>query len=91
MRTVGDTGGGYGIPASEFQIPDGSRVPGVLAELEEVKTLHRNTHIPAETAKLDALTAKVRTAINRLQEYRTALIPAAVTWQIDVREELRGV
>ena len=36
-------------------------------------------------AKLDALMAKVRTAIERLQEYRTALISAAVTGQIDVR------
>ena len=38
-----------------------------------------------ETAKLDALMAKVRAAIERLQEYRTALISAAVTGQIDVR------
>jgi type I restriction enzyme S subunit len=43
--------------------------------------------ISAETAKLDALLAKVRTAIDRLQEYRTALISAAVTGQIDVRPE----
>jgi restriction endonuclease S subunit len=39
-----------------------------------------------ETAKLDALMAKVRAAIERLQEYRTALISAAVTGQIDVRQ-----
>jgi type I restriction enzyme S subunit len=38
-----------------------------------------------ETAKLDAMTAKVETAIERLQEYRTALITAAVTGKIDVR------
>ncbi|HNQ88443.1 MAG TPA: restriction endonuclease subunit S [Verrucomicrobiota bacterium] len=43
--------------------------------------------LDSETAKLDALTAKVRAAIERLQEYRTALISAAVTGQIDVREE----
>lgn len=42
-------------------------------------------HIDRETAKLDALTAKVRSAIERLREYRTALISAAVTGQIDVR------
>ena len=42
-------------------------------------------HISEQTAKLDALTAKVRTTIERLQEYRTALISAAVTGQIDVR------
>jgi type I restriction enzyme S subunit len=41
-----------------------------------------------ETAKLDALIAKVREAINRLKELRTALISAAVTGKIDVREEV---
>ena len=40
-----------------------------------------------ETAKLDGLIAKVREAIERLKELRTALISAAVTGQIDVREE----
>jgi restriction endonuclease S subunit len=39
-----------------------------------------------ETAKIDALIAKVREAIERLKEYRTALISAAVTGKIDVRE-----
>ncbi len=37
-----------------------------------------------ETVKIDALIAKVETAIERLQEYRTALITAAVTGKIDV-------
>ncbi len=39
-----------------------------------------------ETAKLDALVGKIETAMERLQEYRTALITAAVTGKIDVRE-----
>jgi type I restriction enzyme S subunit len=39
-----------------------------------------------ETARLDALIAKVREAIERLKEFRTALISAAVTGKIDVRE-----
>ncbi len=38
-----------------------------------------------ETARIDALVAKVRDAINRLKELRTALISAAVTGKIDVR------
>ncbi len=38
-----------------------------------------------ETAKLDALIAKVREGIEKLKEYRTALISAAVTGKIDVR------
>lgn len=41
--------------------------------------------LDAETAKLDALVAKVEAAIERLLEYRTALITAAVTGKIDVR------
>ena len=44
-------------------------------------------YLDAKTAKLDALTAKVEEAIERLQEYRTALITAAVTGKIDIRQE----
>lgn len=42
-------------------------------------------YLSKETAKLDALVEKVEAAIERLQEYRTALITAAVTGKIDVR------
>lgn len=38
-----------------------------------------------ETAKLDALITKTQSSIERLQEYRTALISATVTGKIDVR------
>jgi hypothetical protein len=40
-----------------------------------------------ETAKLDAPISKVQEGIERLKEYRIALISAAVTGKIDVREE----
>ena len=40
-----------------------------------------------ETARLDALVARVREAIDHLKELRIALISAAVTGRIDVREE----
>ncbi|MEP7013617.1 MAG: restriction endonuclease subunit S [Acidobacteriota bacterium] len=43
--------------------------------------------IASQTARIDALIAKVREAINRLKELRTALISAAVTGKIDVRGE----
>ena len=36
-------------------------------------------------AKRDALVGKVEEAVERWQEYRTALITAAVTGKIDVR------
>ncbi len=42
-------------------------------------------HIRRETAKIDTIIAKTREQIDKLQEYRTALITAAVTGQIDVR------
>jgi type I restriction enzyme S subunit len=41
-----------------------------------------------ETARIDALVATVRDAIERLQELRIALISAAVTGKIDVRGEV---
>lgn len=41
--------------------------------------------LDARTAKFDQMVAKVETAIERLQEYRAALITAAVTGKIDVR------
>jgi type I restriction enzyme S subunit len=43
--------------------------------------------LDCETAKLDNLTAKIYKAIEKLQEYRTALISAAVTGKIDVSNE----
>ena len=38
------------------------------------------------TERIDRLVSRIESAIERLQEYRTALITAAVTGQIDVRE-----
>jgi type I restriction enzyme S subunit len=42
-------------------------------------------YLDEETAKLDVLVGKVEEAVERLQEYRTALITAAVTGKMDVR------
>ena len=39
-----------------------------------------------ETTEIDALITRIEIAIKRLQEYRTALITAAVTGRFDVRE-----
>ncbi len=44
-------------------------------------------YLDRETGKIDRLAAKVEEAIARLQEYRAALITAAVTGKIDVRGE----
>lgn len=46
------------------------------------------TQIKALWASIDRLQGRIRDGIARLQEYRTALISAAVTGQIDVRGEV---
>jgi type I restriction enzyme S subunit len=46
-------------------------------------------HLDSVTARIDALTSRIRAAITRLLELRTALISAAVTGKIDVREAAR--
>jgi type I restriction enzyme S subunit len=42
-------------------------------------------YLDREMARLDALAGKVRAAIERLREYRAALISATVTGKVDVR------
>ncbi len=44
--------------------------------------------LDSQTGKVDLLEAQVNAAIERLQEYRSALITAAVTGKIDVRGEV---
>lgn len=44
-------------------------------------------YLDTETGKLERLVAEVETALERLQEYRMALITAAVTGKVDVRKE----
>jgi type I restriction enzyme S subunit len=48
-------------------------------------------YLESETEKFDTLTADAERAIELLQERRTALISAAVTGQIDVRQLAQGV
>ena len=51
---------------------------------QERKTIA--AYLDHETSNVDALIARVQELIERLREYRTALISAAVTGKIDVRE-----
>nr|WP_259249057.1 restriction endonuclease subunit S [Salinibacter ruber] len=48
-------------------------------------------HIRKRISNLDTLIDVIQGGIGNLQEYRTALISAAVTGQIDVREEIPAV
>ncbi|GJL50947.1 MAG: type I restriction-modification protein subunit S [Nitrospirales bacterium] len=61
-----------------------SRLPVVLPGIAEQRFIA--DFLDRETAKIDRMTTKVEAAIERLQEYRTALITAGVTGKIDVRE-----
>jgi type I restriction enzyme S subunit len=70
------------IPSvNEGQMRD---TPAAVPPLPEQRAIA--AFLDQETAKLDALVAKVREAIERLKEYRTALISVAVTGKIDVSE-----
>ncbi len=53
-----------------------------LPPLEEQRAIV--SFLDRETERIDALSSRVEGAIERLQEYRTALITAAVTGKIDV-------
>jgi type I restriction enzyme S subunit len=54
-----------------------------LPSLAEQRTIA--DFLDQETARIDLMVAKVEAAIERLQEYRSALITAAVTGKVDVR------
>lgn len=58
--------------------------PAATPDIEEQQEIA--SFLESEMTKIDALVAKIREAIDRLKEYRTALISAAVTGKIDVRE-----
>ena len=60
-------------PVHETRLPPADEREQIVAFLEK------------ETAKFNTLTAEAQSAIDLLQERRTALISAAVTGQIDVR------
>jgi len=60
-------------------------LPLVIPPFSEQKKII--VYIDHETAKIDALVTKIREAIEQLKEYRIALISAAVTGKIDVREQ----
>lgn len=45
-------------------------------------------YLDLETHKIDALTSKVQASIEKLREYRTALISAVVSGKIDVRDNI---
>lgn len=72
---------GVGSSASITEIPE----PTVF-ECHIVRQHSIATYLNRETDKIDALISRIRENIEKLKEYSTALISAAVTGKIDVRE-----
>jgi len=70
-----------GIKASHFKA-----TLVLVPPLSEQKAIAH--FLDQETAKIDTLIEKTKTSIEKLKEYRTALISAAVTGKIDIREEI---
>ena len=58
-------------------------IPLAVPDVTEQRAIAN--HLSMQTTRLDALVDKALTAIELLQERRTALISAAVTGKIDVR------
>jgi type I restriction enzyme S subunit len=64
--------------------PDAARLSICVPPLREQREIV--DFLQSQTTAIDGLVAKIAGAIERLHEYRTALITAAVTGKIDVRE-----
>lgn len=72
-----------GSTVPHFNMSDISSIPFLVPPLIEQRTIA--DYLDHETAKIDRMAEKVEAAIERLREYRSALITAAVTGKIDVR------
>jgi type I restriction enzyme, S subunit len=73
---------GWGTAQTNISVPIVQFMPVPHPPLAEQQIIAEFLNI--ESSRVDALVAKVETAIERLQEYRSALITAAVTGKIDV-------
>ena len=77
---------GWGTAQTNISVPILQEVPVAIPPRDEQTLIVAYTQ--SKIASLGALLGKVHRAIDRLREYRTALISAAVTGKIDVREEV---
>ncbi len=78
--------GAVGATIRGINIRDLKRASIAVPPVEEQRAIAAFLH--QETARIDALIAKVHEAIDRLKELRTALTSAAVTGKIDLRKEV---
>ncbi len=76
--------GSDGAIQQHFNIETAKNLLAPFPPLEEQQSIV--SYLDRETAKIDALVTKVQEHIDKLREHRAALISAAVTGKIDVRE-----
>ena len=80
--------------ASKFQVnktynqTELGRLAVMIPPLAEQQLIAR--HLADTTSKIDRLASAIASALERLREYRQALISAAVTGKVDVTAEARG-
>lgn len=75
-----------GSTVPHFNMADIGNIPIMTPATDEQAEIAN--YLEAESGKLDNLVSQIESGIACLQEYRTALIAAAVTGKIDVREEI---
>lgn len=81
QEIIADASGGGQLNIGQDKVR-GLHVPApALAEQRAIAAF-----LDRETTRLDALISKIRGAIEKLREYRSALVSAAVTGKIDIRE-----
>lgn len=72
-----------GSTVTHFNMSEIAMIPMLLPPLDEQKAISK--HLEEKTSVIDFSIREVEEVISRLTEYRTALITAATTGQIDVR------
>jgi len=76
---------GWGTAQTNISVPIVQCIPVARPPENEQRLIV--AFLDSQTTKLDAMLLKIHDATERLQEYRAALITAAVTGKIDVRGE----
>ena len=82
IKTVDSSTFGAKMPRANWEFIGNQKLP--LPPIAEQCTIAE--YLDQKTARIDTLSESAETAIERLNEYRTALITATVTGKIDVRE-----
>ena len=76
----------YGGTKIQLSLEDVRETPVFVPPPAEQQAI--SLYLDTQAAKLDALRQKMKQSVEKLSEYRTSLISAAVTGKIDVRGEV---